>query len=1201
MTVSLCGLFTFGQKPVSAEIVADVSIRNIEFISKTDSTFKAKFNFENKGGAISGIKYGARLMQGTTTINSFIVSGDVSLAAQETKSVTIEYNLPVITAGKYQVVFDAKLLSGLPIAFAVGPYIDIADRPSITINAQSCYLTILGEKKGIHYTLSEGVDVAPNEKLVINCSVKNSFSQSVKVIPYMAHFLRNRYGESLGGAAYEKNAIDMKSGETKVVQIPIVLQTKAQAYDASLSFRDGAGFESNTIFAHYVVRGASATIQQISLDKTSYAQGESAQAMVSWTGSADSFEGSRAGSGSVLFKPTLSATITSRGVVCGATTVKDVEETLLRENVIVPITKKCPNPSLRVVMLDGDKPLAVANYSVSLKNNAVLDDSDDTESESDTSTHLTLGLISIAALLLAFLARNKKKAVILTLLIGIALSSATVVSAATVTWLDIGGGERSGTASLEKNLYGSGEVVNMVLNFDTTYIRCSNGAKGNMFSAFDVRDPDGQIIRSPSNNIVGGGKFPVINTTGLQPGTYTVDVAFGDNVLKSGMIKSTCTTGGTGGVSDCIATRCGGYNYNNGTGPSSSCMERCVKSPPPVTPVVTSACMVAAYVLGDEFVISGKKGHRTKSGVYGTIELTFDVASPPVIPDPSPKSALDGVGCNTLNGWAYDPSVSEQVLDVHVYKDGAAGTGSFVGAYTANTSRPDVNNAFGIPGNHGFGIPTPDSLKDGQNHSIYIYAIGKDGSGINNSDNPFIVGSPKSLKCDSRPKTCTDSNANNVGQLLPCTYAGKCVDAAASNYNGTLPCIYKKTLTLSSTSCGGSPFVGGGQYDVGSAASFQITLAGGYDFVDWKNKATGVQVSTDTTGSIVMNVDTELVAYCVSSVSTHNPTASLSFSPSTVLPGASVTITGSYTDSDGDLNRATIRSLGTGDKNGDIGTATSVGAAENDISAPGSSATLTRTFTIPVGTSDGAYWFRTEVTDKRVATTVIAWNSVTVGSSSCTPGTPCTSPANNCGTTNSGTYGADCSCGATRPANEPEPCGPGPRTPTSDPTCPQGENCPAPRVCEDGTELDSSNICRPGFSLNCGSGETPFQIIEGFSAASVPVKIEVREVIKPQRLTFTARLLSNGSLMTDAVSYLWNGIVAPEYMYPQSGTAVIFSEPTLSVKVSKGIPKTSDYTYTLDVSVKNEYNITHSCPMSSSGKDPIFLDKSPNNVTVKEH
>ena len=65
---SLCSFF-IGKENVSAEVIADVSVRNIEIVSKTDSTIETRFDLVNKGGALSGIKYGARLTQGVNTID----------------------------------------------------------------------------------------------------------------------------------------------------------------------------------------------------------------------------------------------------------------------------------------------------------------------------------------------------------------------------------------------------------------------------------------------------------------------------------------------------------------------------------------------------------------------------------------------------------------------------------------------------------------------------------------------------------------------------------------------------------------------------------------------------------------------------------------------------------------------------------------------------------------------------------------------------------------------------------------------------------------------------------------------------------------------------------------------------------------------------------------------------------------------------
>jgi len=224
--------------------------------------------------------------------------------------------------------------------------------------------------------------------------------------------------------------------------------------------------------------------------------------------------------------------------------------------------------------------------------------------------------------------------------------------------------------------------------------------------------------------------------------------------------------------------------------------------------------------------------------------------------------------------------------------------------------------------------------------------------------------------CSGTTPTCTVTMSK--ARATTATFAGtKCTDPSASNNGGSLPCLYQKTLTLSSSSCGGSTLTGGANYNVGTTANFGISVASGRVFVNWINKATGAEFTKNTSGSITMNADTELVAHCSSA-----PSASLSASPSQVSVGDSVSLSGSYSDSDGDLNAATIRSLGIGNYSGYMGSGAAIGAGGESIS--GSSDSISRTFTIPAGTPDGTYWFRTEVGDK-IPNYGFDWASVSVG------------------------------------------------------------------------------------------------------------------------------------------------------------------------------------------------------------------------------
>lgn len=116
--------------------------------------------------------------------------------------------------------------------------------------------------------------------------------------------------------------------------------------------------------------------------------------------------------------------------------------------------------------------------------------------------------------------------------------------------------------------------------------------------------------------------------------------------------------------------------------------------------------------------------------------------------DNPPQGSFDLADCTHVVGWAVDKDVPTQSLDVHIYRDGAAGQGGiFVGSFRADQSRPDVNTALGVTGNHGFNIPTPEVFKDGKSHTIYVYAINL----VSGKVNPLLGGSPKTINCQLPP------------------------------------------------------------------------------------------------------------------------------------------------------------------------------------------------------------------------------------------------------------------------------------------------------------------------------------------------------------------------------------------------------------------------------------------------------------------
>lgn len=115
--------------------------------------------------------------------------------------------------------------------------------------------------------------------------------------------------------------------------------------------------------------------------------------------------------------------------------------------------------------------------------------------------------------------------------------------------------------------------------------------------------------------------------------------------------------------------------------------------------------------------------------------------------NPPPKGTFDQVGCeiNSVLGWTCDANNYNYAIDVHFYADGEAGAGgTMIGATTANKVRESaVGTQCGGNSTHGFEWTIPDSLKDGQQHTIYAYGI--DYPSQNN--NPKLDGSPKIFTC----------------------------------------------------------------------------------------------------------------------------------------------------------------------------------------------------------------------------------------------------------------------------------------------------------------------------------------------------------------------------------------------------------------------------------------------------------------------
>ncbi len=131
--------------------------------------------------------------------------------------------------------------------------------------------------------------------------------------------------------------------------------------------------------------------------------------------------------------------------------------------------------------------------------------------------------------------------------------------------------------------------------------------------------------------------------------------------------------------------------------------------------------------------------------------------TPTPTPTPTPiANNYDGyvevADCNSIRGWAADKNRPNISINVSVY-DG----NTLLTTIPANQSRPDVGNYLGDNGLHGFNIPTPASLTDGQPHTLRV-RFETSNSDLNNS--------PKSVTCNTTTTpTPTPAPTNYIGYV----------------------------------------------------------------------------------------------------------------------------------------------------------------------------------------------------------------------------------------------------------------------------------------------------------------------------------------------------------------------------------------------------------------------------------------------------
>lgn len=354
---------SFAQTPTSTKtiILADINLSNITILSQEGQNFRIAVDIVNNADETqSDIKLGVELVKktenGQTKVATFVLEDILTVGANQTLHKEFSYQAPSALSGNYDLWVMGRMTSGLMLGLGSAGEVSLSGISEyVEIVSESCFLSVAGEDK--KYTLIQGVDASNEETLALKCVVKNHFSRDITMLPSFKTHERVMYGPLVDITYQPAPEIVLKPNETKELSFIITKPEKPQAYDVEVALIEKTKNVpvSAGIVAHYVLRGASATIQNASLDKTTYQKGEIITASIFWSPSADSFQDSRAGSGTNIASIMIKISITDRDWnECVAPIIKQIDRREIITKVSATALINCNFPKLTASIVDGN-------------------------------------------------------------------------------------------------------------------------------------------------------------------------------------------------------------------------------------------------------------------------------------------------------------------------------------------------------------------------------------------------------------------------------------------------------------------------------------------------------------------------------------------------------------------------------------------------------------------------------------------------------------------------------------------------------------------------------------------------------------------------------------------------------------------------------------------------------------------------------
>jgi len=265
-----------------------------EVVKKSDTSFVLNFDIENKGEALAGLKPKVVLVsadeEGVPSDWFALTSDELAVGVGETLNYAMTVDIPGYVEGEYKFKVEIGSEAGMVLASAIydrDPAVFKSALSDVGITLEECHLLVGDESE--KYTLKQGVDIAEDESLVLDCAINNRLEKALD-----GRVFFNTYERSVWGKVVNNEGVDIKimPGDTSL-QIEVPAFRVPQSYEVVTQFTSAGGETFFQRQLRYVARGESATIHEVSLNKTSFKSAEEIVLQLTWTGSADSFRDSR--------------------------------------------------------------------------------------------------------------------------------------------------------------------------------------------------------------------------------------------------------------------------------------------------------------------------------------------------------------------------------------------------------------------------------------------------------------------------------------------------------------------------------------------------------------------------------------------------------------------------------------------------------------------------------------------------------------------------------------------------------------------------------------------------------------------------------------------------------------------------------------------------------------------------------------------